>query len=288
MKNLILILAVLVVLSGCQYTPQTIFNQIGNEEQTSGYVMQEIVLPKEGSKLQSGSSLSPVIRLTNSGYFETNGQVCISGLESQAFRGFSGCECNVFSMKKEEKTFIPEEVNFGPYTILSEEPNDYTLTSITRYKYKSIANVKLCIKENAYDMASCGSELVSTKDGPLEIVSVEQESTPLSEDSAEISLSIDIAKQAEGDVWDFNAVQEMCRPQREIRRNVRVKINNLPFSANSNCGEIPVDTDETNIKCNLGEIRLKGASFGKEYYPEIEIEMDYAFETRNSNKFSVE
>ena len=242
--------------------------------------------------MQSSFPLNPTIRLTNTGPFETDGQVCISGLDSRAFRGFSGCECNVFNIKKEEKTFLPEDVTFGPYTILQEEPQEYTLTSIARYRYKSTAKVQMCIKENAVDMASCDAKLISSKDGPLEIVSVRQISSPLSDREVAVTFEVDIEKQTNGDVWDINAVQERCRPEREIRRNIRTRINGLPFRASGNCGETKFEEDEVTVTCNLGEISLAESSgrtsFGEGYNPEIEFEIEYAFETRSSNRFSVQ
>ncbi len=288
MRKLIFLLLALALLSGCITLQQTLFTSTKvPQESTSGYISQEIIFPKEGDQLQSSLPFHPTVRLTNSGPFESDGQVCISGLDSSAFRGFSGCECNTFNMQKEERTFLPENVDFGAYSILNEEPQDYTITSITRYKYKSVAKVKMCVKDNADEMALCSSELLSTKDGPLRITSVEQASVPISDSEVALSFSINVEKRAEGDVWDVNAVQERCRPEREIRRNVRVKINGLPFGSGQ-CGEKLFDKDEANIKCPIGEISLEGRSFGENYNPEIEVELDYAFETRASNRFSVQ
>lgn len=291
--KLIYILFILVLVTGCTNVDlqQTFFPTQGQEESTDGYIVQEIVFPKEDAHLQKDFPFNPTIRISNTGPFESNGQVCISGLDSSSFRGFTGCECNIFQSIKEEKSFMPEDVTFGPYTVLQEESQEYTLTAITRYKYKSTAAVEMCIKENAVDMASCNSNLISTKDGPLKILSVNQITSPISDTEAAVSFEIEVEKQAEGDVWDLNAVQERCRPEREIRKNVRAKIRNLPFSANSNCGDVKFDKDEVTINCNLGEVQLVELSgrsqFGESYNPLIEVELEYAFETRTSNKFFV-
>lgn len=290
----IYLLFLFVLITGCAKgidIEQTFFPAEGQEGSTDGYIVQEIVFPKEDAKLQKDFPFNPTIRITNTGPFESDGQVCISGLDSTAFRGFTGCECNIFRSIKEEKTFLPEDVTFGPYSILQEEPKEYTMTSIARYKYKSTAKVEMCIKQNAVEMASCNSRLISTNDGPLKIISVDQVSSPLSDTEAAISFKIDVAKQAEGDVWDLSSVQERCRPEREVRRNVRARIKNLPFRSNGNCGEVKFDKDEATFNCNIGEVQLVELSgrsqFGESYNPEIEVELEYAFETRASNKFSV-
>lgn len=292
MKLYILLFSLLLI-TGCTSVDiqQTFFPTNGQEESTDGYIVQEIVFPKDDAHLQKDFPLNPTIRISNTGPFESDGQTCISGLDSSSFRGFTGCECNVFRSVKEEKSFLPEDVTFGPYNVLQENSQEYTLTAITRYKYKSTANVEMCIKENAIDMASCNSNLISTKDGPLRILSVNQITSPVSDTAAVISFEIEVEKQTEGDVWDLNAVQERCRPTREIRKYVRAKINNLPFRANSNCGEVKFEGDEATINCNLGEVQLVELSgrsqFGANYNPKIEVELDYAFETRTSNKFIV-
>lgn len=290
---LLLLLFALALIAGCTIADiqQTFFPAQGQEESADGYIVQDIIFPKEDAHLQKDFPLNPTVRISNTGPFESDGQVCISGLDSSSFRGFTGCECNIFQSVKEEKSFLPEDVTFGPYNILQEDSQEYTLTSIIRYKYKSTASVEMCIKENTVDMASCNSKLISAKNGPLRILSVNQITSPISDTEAAISFEIEVEKRAEGDVWDLNAVQERCRPEREIRRNVRTRIKNLPFSANSNCGDIKFDKDEATINCNLGEVQLVELSgrsqFGGSYNPQIEVEMDYAFETRTSNKFII-
>lgn len=291
MKRLILLFLVLVI-AGCTYLPQNVFKiKTEAEGSSSGYIVQDIVFPKEDARLQKANSFVPLVRLTNTGPFEADGQVCISGLDSRSFRGFTGCDCNVFSMQKEEKTFLPEDVSFGPYSVLQEEEQDYAITAITRYRYQSTAKVQMCVKNNAFDMAACSSNILSGKDGPLRISSVEQVTTPLSDQEAALSFLITVEKQADGDVWDYNAVQERCRPERDIRRNIRVNIDGLPFSVSGNCGETNFNKDEVTITCNMGEIDLIGPSgrteFGESYNPEITVVLDYAFETRTSNKFSM-
>ncbi len=280
----------IIIISACNVLPNKIFSQTETiEESSSGYLIQEIIFPKEGSNLPENSPISPLIQLINTGPANTDGQVCISGLDSINFKGFSGCECNTFSMQKEEKSFLPESVNFGPYSILQEENQDYTLTAITRYRYQTIAKAKLCLKDNAYDMASCNAELISSKDGPIRILSLEQQTSPLSEKDAAVTLLINVDKQADGELWDVNAMQERCRPERQLRKVIRTRIAGLPFRSSGSCQDTKLEDDEAVINCDLGEIQLaSGSSYGSGYSPEIEITLDYAFEMINSNKFSVE
>lgn len=288
MKLLFLLIIILITVSACDYMPNKIFSSgTDTEGSTSGYITQDIISPKEGSSISRDSPLSPVIQLVNTGPANTNGQVCITGLDSMSFRGFNGCDCNVFSMQKEEKSFLPESVSFGPYYIVQDEKQDYTLTAITRYKYQTVAKAKLCLKDNADDMALCNAELISSNDGPIRVLGLEQQTSKLSDKDVSITLLINADKQTEGELWDTNAVQELCRPERQLRKTIRTQIKGLPFRASGSCTDTKMEDDEAVITCNLGEVTL-GQNFGSAYSPEIEITLDYAFEIRNSNEFSVE
>jgi hypothetical protein len=144
-RKIILLLMVLMLISGCAIiqklpglpTPKDKGSSIifGGSDS----VDTDIAYPAEGGKIFEQYSFTPVVKLTNSGdYKKPQGQVCLSGLDSSVFKGFTGCDCQQFPQETYGEDFKWEDIEFPKYSLRLGSKTDST----TRQRQKQSSVLK--------------------------------------------------------------------------------------------------------------------------------------------------
>lgn len=298
----ILILSVLI--AGCSTIEKGISKLpklpgVGEEETSSmfggkGTITASILNPKDSSSVYSSYPLKPLVRIANMGGSESEGQVCISGLDSETFSGFSGCDCQTFQQNKIENAFEPIDLEFGPYSIRGETGSrEYSITSITRYRYSTQIRTSICIVKDIYETENCNANVIEATSGPLRISSVEEEIIPVQDNVVNIIFRIKASKDSEGSIWNYDKVYEQCvpsSPEREQDRKIKAQVKQFPVQGMIACSDAALnEDDEIDIVCEAKDVRLFDSSgnylFGEDYRPEAIFELEYGFEARQSAKF---
>ena len=117
------LIIIAILLAGCQELKNIKLPGIDNEVETSsGSITAYFVNPKTGGNVLSEYPFSPAIRVKSLGGYESEGQTCISGLDSNIFSGFSGCECTTFQQIKDDSgVFQPEDLTFTSIQYISQK-----------------------------------------------------------------------------------------------------------------------------------------------------------------------
>ncbi|MBU2589646.1 MAG: hypothetical protein KKA65_04555 [Nanoarchaeota archaeon] len=308
MKKIILIILIasILVLSGCDLL-SSITNKIPSklpglnqeEKQTTyggtGTLETSIVNPKKSGTILNGYPFQPVVRIKNLGGSESYGQVCITGLDQDVFSGFSGCECLNYQQRRVDETFEDIDLKFGAYNIQTEEEKAYALTAINRFKYGTNIKAEICITADIYEDQKCSADISQVTSGPLKINSIEETIIPLSDNLVTIIFRIEVDNVGDGNLWDLQRVNEQCVPFTPIdedKKKIKTNIIRFPVSADLQCQEVKLDeNDEAIITCEAKQVSLLNSQgiylFDEDYKPEVIFELEYAYETRESNTFSI-
>ena len=312
MKKIIFIFSItlLLLFSGCTFSEIKGKIPFLPGEKTSGKkdfiggtngLTAEIKRPVEGGKAYESQLFKIEVLANNQGEAEAEGTTCVSGLSSKYFPGFSGCECQDFSLKgkrKEGKESLEGEdemLVFEAGEIKSKELKDFAVTAKTRYDYQTFGIIKACLKKDTYSKEGCQitSEkniLKSVSSAPITIEKVTQDIIPETDQSIELRLNIQIKKSGEGDLYDLDEDKSQCETPLDIKRRIEVKLVNAPGTAICNPTELRTKrgtlttTDEATASCKIKNIRINDE---KGYESEMVIELDYTYETIDSNKFEV-
>ncbi len=313
MKKIAVLLILLVFISGCTwiyklpFMPSPAQRGISINYGSSNAVDTTIAYPKSsGIVYEEYKKLSPVIRVTNSGdYKKPKGSICVSGLDKSIFGGFSGCDCQIFPQKTyEDVVFKSEDITFPSYTITLDKDQkeaDFTITAITRFNYQTKGKVKLCLKKDIYGSSGCTIEvgsskgvekLMSTTSGPLKIKSVKQSLNPEPGNTFSIILTIVIEQQSKGRIIDKENINDLCVPQTKPKSLIYARVKNMPL-VSMVCNPQKLDsTNQVTIICRGSGLSLFDGSGqyllpNENYQPNVEVELNYAFETVDSNIFKV-
>lgn len=284
------------------------------EQQTfggTGSIDATIINPKKDGTILSGYPLETVVRITNLGGSESEGQTCITGPNQDIFSGFSGCECLSFQqIRNDEGKFESRDLKFGPYQLRdAESETPYSVTSITRYKYATDIKAETCIVQDMYETEDyeagknvrdvCEVDIMSVTSGPLEVYSIEEIIIPIDEYRVTMIFNIYVGNEGKGNLWSLERLNEQCAPSISLKddeKKIRAEIKGFPVSGDLMCQDATLDKDEeAMITCEAKEISLYSSDpmgeqvylFGDDYRPEITFELEYAYETRTSNSFTI-
>lgn len=308
MKRLIMILILAaVIISGCELADKIPKSLPGLEPSkgdesllgSSGEITMNIIYPTEGGSIIRDIEFSPRIEVMNTGSANADGQVCISGIGSETFTSFSGCEClNYQYHKVPDETFEPETLIFGPYglEVAQDLSTDFVMTSINRYEYTSKAIFKPKISK---DLASSGIDIQETANGPLAIQSIKQEVVPTQGDAIVLAYKVELKNTGRGKVIPATYLREECAvddigsiERRKTHVRVTAGIENFPTIGSVPCKEAYVnDKGEASLTCVIGQVSMTD-EYGNYIFTESvqtpsTLIVNYAYEQRDSNKFSI-
>ena len=301
MKKIIILIAALLVISGCIPTFSGIKEKIPGQPTgktdfiggTKGIEI-EILNPLEGGKAYSDQPFNIAVRVSNKGESYSEGTTCVSGLNTKYFPGFSGCDCQDFMLegkrKIEEKQSEGEEETliFETGQITTGELKNFAVTASTRYEYKTFGIIKACIKKDAYSKEGCQISpqkniLKSASSAPLTIEKVTQEIIPETDETSTIIFNINLKKSGKGDLYSMDEDMSQCENPQDLKRKINLRLINAPGRSTCDPAELRKGKDEVTAHCTVNNVKVLGES----YESEITLELEYAYETIESNKFEV-
>ncbi|MCG2718571.1 MAG: hypothetical protein L6408_07045, partial [Nanoarchaeota archaeon] len=253
----------------------------------------EIMTPIEDGKVYSTQPFQIAVKVTNEGESQSDGSVCISGLNPKYFSGMANCECDSFSLEgkrriEDEQLEGEEEIlTFEGGEVMSGDLKNFAVSATTRYDYKTYGILQTCIKKEAYSKEGC--QITPTKNivksassGPVTISKVTQEIIPSDSETVTLILSIDIKNAAKGDVFDLEDNKEECKASQEgTQPSINVRLINAP--GRGICDPVKLRDGEATARCMVDSVEASDES----YESEITVELEYAYEIIDSNRFEV-
>ncbi len=309
MKKLIASIALISLvffISGCSLA-ETVSDKVsgfrlpweGGEEEggVQGTIAANIVSPRSGAEVPKTSKLAPVIRISNAGGYEAEGQACITGgLDKAVFSGFTGCECQSFKHEKNDADkFENEDLRFGPYSIKYKEgeTKEHGFSTITRLEYGNGITAKICIPEDVYAVEECNVEMKSTG-GPLQVTSVEEVINPGEDESGasvDMIFKIHVSNAGGGRLITEADFNEPCRALSfEDLPKVQARVSLFPETGLITCEDIELEGDSATIICKgiVSLVNKEGnAAFSKGQMPDAGFELRYFYELRQSSQFKL-
>jgi len=296
--SIILLTIFLLIISGCTFS--TIKTTIpgtapsGKEDFVGGSkgLESEIVSPAESGKAFLNTQFRIAVQLNNEGEATAEGVTC-------AFGSFSPCECKTFLLEgkrrveKEKIEGEKEVLTFEGGQLSKEETegSSHFVTAKTRYKYNTYGIIKTCIKKDVYSEEKGGCQVISGRNiiksvssAPVSIIEVTEEIIPEeNEETAKLIFGIKIKNIGKGNIYPLEEDKSQCEtPVQETNKRVNVRMINAPGKAVCNQAELKKEGEAT-THCTVENVKLLKES----YESEITIELEYAYETIDSNKFEV-
>lgn len=308
MKKIIILLIVLLLVAGCvklsdikgKIPGLSSTTTAGKKDFIGGTkgVTTQIISPAEGGKIYSSQPFNIAVKLNNEGEAQARGATC-------TFGSFLDCDCQEFTLegkRKMEGESLEGEwktLTFEKGMIVKEEegPASFFVTAETRYNYKTYGIIKACVKKDVYSKEGCQispekNMIKSASSAPIIISEVKQEIIPEAEETVKLIFNIKIKNEGKGDVYLMDREKAQCgasdtSPQE--RKTINVKMINAPGKAICKTAELREDKTkkltkyETTTSCEVTGVQAPSET----YEPEITLELEYAYETIDSNKFEV-
>ena len=281
--RLFLMLLIVILLVGC--VPQTTY--LGDRV--------DIQINSPADKIRIGYPIVPTVHVENQGEADAEGSVCVTGSLSDKFKGYGGCDCmDSYNLIVEKPGEDREAILYGErYNVISGAEGEYILTFYNKYKYKTFADLGVCLKLEPSKKTGCvaeGNAMVSSSRGPVEIKSVEQEIQPLGGDSLILILEyeIDAGSDPKQKIVSEEAMYS-CFYDDPNDPEVRVFLEVL--EERYECDTIEVRNGEGGGSCVV-EISATGPYgdylFAEEKTFDGTLELQYVWEERKTVEFSVE
>lgn len=253
-----------------------------------------ILQPPEKGKISKEVPLRVSVNLKNNGEAKADGQVCVTGLSQEVFGGSNPCECQEFSLKG--KARYQDEITEGDqstYNFDEGQPtigeftlNDFSVTAIARFDYKTYAAVEGCIKKNILTSSDCkpkqDARLIGVSSAPMQITSVVQELLSTSENEYTMTLFIEAAHRGTGNFFGTSLNKNACNEEdSNINKRVEVKLVNAPGRFTCTPFVFKNKEDKATTTCTITGVQAR------DYKPLINIELSYVYELRESSNFEV-
>ncbi|MFH1210942.1 MAG: membrane lipoprotein lipid attachment site-containing protein [archaeon] len=308
MKKIIALLVLLVFVSGCSSldSVNSFFKNLpgikmispsgGGKAFIGGTksVTVEILQPPEKGKVSKDIPLRVVVNVKNDGESDTEGMVCITGLNSDVFEGSDPCKCEEFSLysrsrsQDEKSEGESKTIKFEEGTPIMGElvVNDFSITSIVRYDYKTYASVEACVAKDVFTSKDCKSrqdaKVSGVSSGPIQIGSVSQELLTTGDDEYTMSLFIEVSHNGEGRFYDPSMEKDACGDDSDkVNKRVNVKLYNAPGSVTCSPLVFKAKEEKGTATCTITGIEARN------YKSLMNVELSYTYEVRESNNFEV-
>ncbi|MBM3199311.1 hypothetical protein FJZ53_00115 [Candidatus Woesearchaeota archaeon] len=250
----------------------------------------EVVYPLQGGKAYLAQPFRISVKAVNNGESDSDGKVC-------AFGSFSQCECQPFTLKS--RTRVDKEKLEGEQATVTFETgkisqenlvgSSHFVTARTRYKYNTYGIATACVKKDSYSKEGCQltpakNILKSVSSAPLAIQEVNEAITPSEGgESVDLSFTIKIKNIGTGDVYNVaNTLDCKTEDSSGGDKKIGIRMLNAPGRATCTPVELKKEGDAT-THCTINGVKLST----DDYETEITIELEYAYETVDSNTFEV-
>lgn len=310
-KTIIVLIIISIALGGCLPSIQNALRNLPGLPSTtgenlilggSGGIKVEVISPGEDEPLNGDYPLAPKMKVINEGNSDSEGTLCIFGLDGSVFPSFSGCECesyDVVVLDDEDENYKEAIVEFPTYGISKgQAKGNLGMTISNKYKYTTRGKFEACIKKDPYSSKGCQVKsgtrsvnlLKSTTSGPVGITKVTEELTDQDE-IADLVFTVEVDNKAGGNILkigDYNSRQ--CSPEEGVEPEFEVRLINVPDEGEVMCGVGKFDEKgKGRISCEASISLFDSSSnyLYEKYLPEIEVEVTYTFEGIQSTQFTV-
>lgn len=269
----------------------------------SGSLTTTILNPAAGQDVYLDYSLPVTIELKGVGDSNTEGTVCVTGLDQQKFFGASGCDCDSFSIQVSDAdadNYEKTRITFPEYQLSKESVGEHPITVLSNFKYNTWGALKACIKRDPFSETGCkvksssGSpidKLTKGSSGPIQIESVEETIIASGEDASDLYFRVKVKKQKEGKLLETEGyISQNCEPSTKDPK-IRLTLIHLPGRELINCGFITLNPDgEGETVCEARDVPLvdrEGNYVYQDYEPELTVELTYSYQLATSSTFKV-
>ncbi|MDP3919045.1 MAG: hypothetical protein Q8Q35_04055 [Nanoarchaeota archaeon] len=296
MKKLIVLgFVLLVLISACQQELPEEPTPTACPPDCSGYggnVETEVL----GDTIYANSRFTPSVNINDEGESDTEGIVCITGLNSEVFEDYEECSCQDFYVTLQDASdpnFEYDEIDFSSIYVSTEESSEEEMTIITRYKYITYGIFEVCLTGDPDRETECsesGNKLETSSAGPVNVNSIKEDIQTVGDNSITLRLQIeaDYDASANQQLVALNDVTDSSCFIGGSGEDVYVDVDVILLGKSTSCGEMVFEPGEesSTITCKLDNIDvdlLVGGSKEKEGW----VKLTYGFEDIQSHKFDI-
>jgi len=305
MKKLILILIIFLFVSGCNFEtseeeeivgcPLNFNCATGNEGVSIEIKDPPGDMDEEDRIIFLGERFKPWFRITDLGESDVEGEICITGLSSDTFQNFGGCDCQDYTIivQGDDAYFEnKQDLEFPGYSVIRGGVES-TMTYINRYDYHTYGVVEVCLKENPKDDDSgCdpNSDLkLISSNAPLKVSEISQRLTESGTGAINLRLDYSVEDNSDGNIAPYGSLWsgECVYSGME---DPYVEVTFVLFGEEYGCGTIHIEDGEGSDSCTINDIQTsndQGLIFTEDYY-DAYLDFEYVWESRDSIKFLVE
>ncbi len=123
--------------------------------------------------------------------------------------------------------------------------------------------------------------LKSVSAAPVGITEVTEQIIPQTEGTINLIFNIKLTNSGGGNLYSLDESKGQCKTPEDMKKNVNLRLVNAPGSAS--CEPVELKKDEATAQCTVNNVEVQAES----YETEITLELEYAYETIDSNIFEV-
>ena len=239
------------------------------------------------------------LELKNYGPRDTRAYICVYDTVSDFFSGIPSNVCEQLTLTKAEKSgenifpevkqvYFPSSSQTYFYKSVTKGMTTNIITEVS-YQYQTKATSQICIKKDAsIETPNVPCDISSQEDlkqdpAPITVTNLRKDVFPLSNNQVQLLLTLDLQKQADGDVIDKKLLGASSFKQEDVETQlIDIGVNLRGITSKFECnpnrgGRIVFKENQKPIKCEA-TINLK-----EDYIVNpVEITLDYGFKTLKS------
>tara|TARA_Y100000310_G_scaffold340693_1_gene437370 strand:+ start:3029 stop:3973 length:945 start_codon:yes stop_codon:yes gene_type:complete len=280
--------------SGCPYSCHSGSDSLGVE-----ILNPDPNLPENYREIYEFTEFAPELFITNEGEADvTVGSACISGLNQEVF-GFSGCECQDFSVVVNEpdaSDYKETRVYFSSYSpaLVDENVLDQTLNFYTKYEYTTYGVFEACIKGDVKEEGcdAYGNVLDVSSEGPVTVTEVYQVLRPAGSNAVDLELNVAVKVDEDRSSWLIakeDASSYDCSIVTEYDPVIKVNAYMEELQGSVSCPEITIEDGEGQTTCIISGVPLSDSEGNTISNRESRgyLELEYGYGRMDSVEFRV-
>ena len=255
-------------------------------------------LPENYREVYEFSEFAPELYISNDGEADvTIGSACISGLNQEVF-GFSGCECQDFSVvvnEPDSSDYRETRVYFASYSpsLIDDNVLDQTLNFYTKYEYTTYGLFEACIKGDVKEEGcdAYGNVLDVSSEGPVTVTEIYQVLRPT---GSAVDLELNVAVKVDEGRSEWLIAQEDassydCSIVAEHDPIIKVNAYMEELYGSVSCPDILVEDGEGQTTCIISGVPLSDSDGNQisNRYSQGYLELEYGYARMDSVEFRV-
>ncbi len=256
-------------------------------------------LPENYREIYEYTEFAPELFITNDGEADVIvGSACMSGLNQEVF-GFSGCECQDFSVVVNEpdaSDYRETRVYFASYSpaLIDDNVLDQTINFYTKYEYTTYGLFEACIKGDIKEEGcdAYGNVLDISSVGPVTVTEIYQILRPAGTNSVDLELNIAVKVDEGRSEWligkeDVSSYD--CSIVTEYDPTIKVNAYMEELHGSVSCPDILVEDGKGQTTCIINGVPLSDSEGNTitNRYSRGYLELEYGYARMDSVEFRV-